>query len=741
MSAPEWVAGTLDSVRALLAARLLPPDDAAPLLGTVSLWPHQRDAVARLRAAIAEFRGALLADDVGLGKTFVALAVASRYARPLVVAPAALRDVWRGASARAGVEVAVISMERLSRSSFEAPPRDFVIVDEAHHARNPATKRHAALARLVAGADTLLLSATPVHNSRDDLAALLSLFLGARARTLGGGALARCVVRRSRGDLQQGPSVPRVSGPHPIVVEAAADDLAESILTLPPALPAADGGAADALVLLTMIRQWSSSIAALRGGIRRRLAVAHALEGSLAAGRHPTRRELAAWTLGDDAQQLALPELLAPARREELPRPSLRALHDAVARHRRALEELEQRAAARGELDRQRAHALLDAWRAHPGERMLAFSQFAGTVDAYWRELRGVPRVCALTAAGGRVAGGAVGRAEVLASFAPGGVEVPAHRRIDALVATDLASEGLDLQAASVLVHLDLPWTAARLEQRLGRVRRPGAASSVVHLHVVEPPARAATLIAIRERLAAKLAAARLTLGDVMPDLGIAAPHGAGAAPALAESLRRLLARWRSATWDPALLPADRVVVAAARAAGGQVGWIALLDDGERPFLAASIGGRCGDDLALVAAALALVDEEIVPERATTERMLTAVLDWRDAYHGARLAGAAEVGAWEARRRTLADVASIARAPRSRRAGSAVALHRARAIATGSLGLAEERQLAELLDSSPSPSAAWLDAVAALMDDRSSGALPRPPEPPRLIALIVLAEG
>ncbi|HEX8851560.1 MAG TPA: DEAD/DEAH box helicase [Gemmatimonadaceae bacterium] len=735
---PEWTAVPLDAVRAIFAARLLPADDAPAHLGSVTLWPHQRDAVSRLRAAIAEFRGALLADDVGLGKTFVALAVASRYARPLVVAPAALRAVWRDASARAAVEVTVISMEQLSRGPVAAPDADFVIVDEAHHARNPATKRHAALARLVAGADTLLLSATPVHNSRDDLAALLALFLGARARALDGGALARCVVRRSRSNLERGPILPRVDGPHSILVDGGDDGLAESILALPPPLPAADGGSADALVLVTMIRQWSSSVAALRGGIRRRLAVAHALDESLAAGRHPTRRELAAWTLGDDAQQLALPELLAPPRRDD--QRSLSALRETVARHRRALEELVRRIGAHTEVDGRRARALLDAWRAHPGERLLAFSQFAATVDAYWRELRGVPRVCALTAAGGRIAGGAVGRAEVLASFAPRAAAIPAQRRIDALVATDLASEGLDLQSASVLAHLDLPWTAARLEQRLGRVRRPGAASPVIHLYAIEPPARAAALIAIRERLAAKLAAARLTLGDVMPDLGIAVPPDAGAGPALTESVRARLARWRRASRDEVVQESAQVMVAGSPVAAGQAGWIALLADGEHAFLAASIGGRTGDELAILDAALALLGEEIVPDRAAVEATLAAVLDWRDAQHGARLAGAAEVGAWEARRRTLADVAGVAHAPRSRRAETAVALHRARAVATGALGLAEERRLAALRASSTPSSAIWLDAVARLVDRRPREERWRAPERPRLIALIVLAE-
>jgi len=43
------------------------------------------------------------------------------------------------------------------------------------------------------------------------------------------------------------------------------------------------------------------------------------------------------------------------------------------------------------------------------------------------------------------------------------------------LIATDLASEGLDLQDADAVVHYDLPWTPLRLEQRVGRIARLGS--------------------------------------------------------------------------------------------------------------------------------------------------------------------------------------------------------------------------------------------------------------------------
>jgi SNF2 family DNA or RNA helicase len=47
-------------------------------------------------------------------------------------------------------------------------------------------------------------------------------------------------------------------------------------------------------------------------------------------------------------------------------------------------------------------------------------------------------------------------------------------REIRLLVATDAACEGLNLQTLGTLINVDLPWNPARLEQRLGRIKRLG---------------------------------------------------------------------------------------------------------------------------------------------------------------------------------------------------------------------------------------------------------------------------
>ena len=750
-------------------------------VGDVVLWPHQRDAVSRLRAAIAEFGGALLADDVGTGKTYIALAVAARYAAPLVVAPASLRDSWRVAAERVGRTMRFVSFESLSRGRRPAGEHDFVIVDEAHHARNPVAKRYTALASLVAAVPVLLLTATPIHNRREDVVALLALFRGTSAAALDDAALARCLVRRSRDVLSGAASLPAVRGPIAIASDSTDDATPAAILALPPPVPAADAGTAGALLAITLLRQWASSQGALLAAVRRRLAAAHALAATLDTGRYPTRAELAAWTLGDDAQQLVMSELLAP---DDGPSP-VADLSAAVAAHVDGLRAIRRAATADPDVDRRRARRLRELWRSHPGARSIAFTQFAETVDAYWRELRDQPRVCALTARGGRVAGGAVSRREALGSFAPGQRwRAAASNRIDSLLVTDLASEGLDLQEASVLVHLDLPWTPARLEQRVGRIVRPGSPHALVHVYTMDPPVRAATLLDIRQRLAAKLAAARGVLGDVMPELGLdpdvaARPSAAGpssgaasscltlSAPAAAERIEQILSRWRAM---PRAEPLERATPVTDDECGAPIGaiinappgappaWLALVG-GDPPRLVAAVGDEVGDDPALVAQVCALIDaaahpytphpwlEEPVSPAAAAPRDALASANalasatahltrWLDAQRGAALAGIAEIPMVRTRRHALSAIARFSTAPASTRLTVAATTARALHAASRPLPASLERDLRDLAAHPPSPDSSLVSALSALTPAVPPTAVPPPSS--SFLALIAL---
>ena len=155
---------------------------------TIRLTRFQEDGLFRARRVLAEHRGVLIADEVGLGKTFLAgelirEAVQERRQRVLLVAPATLRDgTWRKFLLDHQLGVQCISYDELAEDDYQYSAEEYamVVVDEGHNLRNPSTLRATALRKLLAGTppkELVLLTATPVNNSLWDLYYLLAYFL------------------------------------------------------------------------------------------------------------------------------------------------------------------------------------------------------------------------------------------------------------------------------------------------------------------------------------------------------------------------------------------------------------------------------------------------------------------------------------------------------------------------------------------------------------------------------------
>ena len=182
--------------------------EARPPRSTIELTSFQRDGLLRARRLLDSFNGVLVADEVGLGKTYFAgrlieeAAITNRQS-VLVICPAALRDgVWKAFQSQHNLPMTLVSFDDLAADPRLNPERDrqareagrrlepklghdvnkfaLVVVDEAHNLRNPSTQRADALRRLLAGLPPkklVLLTATPVNNSLMDLYHLLMYFL------------------------------------------------------------------------------------------------------------------------------------------------------------------------------------------------------------------------------------------------------------------------------------------------------------------------------------------------------------------------------------------------------------------------------------------------------------------------------------------------------------------------------------------------------------------------------------
>ena len=586
-----------DFVRAVIAREWLGASDVPARLRAVKLRPHQIDAARRLTTIIRAHGGALVCDEVGLGKTYVALAVARTHKKSVVVAPASLRSMWLAAADKCGVSMEFASIESLSRSSPKETEADFLIVDEAHHFRTPSARRFRSLATLCARRPILLVSATPLHNRESDVTALLSMFIGSAARALGPAHAARYIVRRNQAGISE--AFPVVCPPKRISIRGSGDDL-KQLLALPPPIPPSDGGLADAMVTHTLVRLWASSDAALREGLRRRLSKTVAMRHSLEVGRYPTRRELEAWSYSEGAVQLGFAELLASSAALECS-----ALLQAVIAHERALVDLLRSMNPLSRPDAARVRRLNAIRERHPSTPIVAFSQFAETVAMYYRGLCAGGRVAMLTSRGARIASGPITRREALERFAPlaTGVSPPASSEsISLLLATDLLSEGVNLQDAGVVVHLDLPWTAAALEQRVGRVARLGSSHRKVFVYAIDPPAPSRVLVRAESIIRRKAALANKSIGvSRIPPLFARVDAARDSEVEESEGIRRALAGWIRD--DP-------------RYAGTYPACAAVSADRDGVLALVSVRGK----LALIAGKGAALSGEVRVVRATVDR-------------------------------------------------------------------------------------------------------------------------
>lgn len=409
--------------------------------------------LATMQTVLRRMRGrAILADEVGLGKTIEAGLVLSELRmrgladRVLVITPAGLVGQWgeelerkfglpttvaaRGSWDDEGSPVVLASLAAARRdplrSALTDQRWDAVIVDEAHRLRNPASAS-GKLGRALRTRYLLLLTATPVENRLQDLYELVNLvapgLLGtaARFRRTHGGADTTVGALRNVEALRARTREIMVRHRRSEVAVMLPARLAETVLVT----PGEDERSLYAEITARVRRDGRDATPTRRLTLR---SIAR-LAGSSPAAVAPTLDKVG-WA-----------DLAARARAVERPRKT---------------DEL---------LERLRRHT-------ERGEKVLVFTAFRHTLDALVDEVAaaGIPAVRY---------DGSLSRHEKDAAVAAFRDEVPV------LLSTESAGEGRNLQFCHVMINMDLPWNPMQIEQRLGRLHRVGQEHDVVLANLV----------------------------------------------------------------------------------------------------------------------------------------------------------------------------------------------------------------------------------------------------------------
>lgn len=594
----------------------------------IQLTTFQNDGLFRAHRILEQYNGVIIADGVGLGKTFIGgelirEAVEEYRQRVLLIAPAVLRDgTWEWFQTHYQLKFEKLSFEQLSserqlggnQAYLRYEPNEYamVVIDEAHALRNPDTDRARTLRRLLQGQPPkklVLMTATPVNNSLWDLYNLLSYFVGHDAVFTNRGIrslrqrfrdavsedpytlrpdmlfdiLDATTVRRTRHFVKRyypNEQVPGPDGkmgsirfpdPHIMQVEYQLDEVLPGFFDeFAEALAPEDGEPH-----LTLARYWPSSYkfeplpedeqreaaltGLLRSGLLKRFEssvyafaqtaehMANSHDAFLAAldkGFIPTPQAILEWSETDSDE--VFEELLTETGAESADLYDKDRLRQDVQHDRDLLRYFANKAAhilrehdpKLKRLVDELADIAVQAEIDGIGEedtcnkrKVIIFSYFSDTVGWIEKFLFDIIQSDdRLKAYRGRITSVSsshpqhnVRREDSVFGFAPSSTRAPAGKsenRFDILITTDVLAEGENLQQSRHIINYDLPWNPMRLVQRNGRIDRIGSPHRDVYVRCFFPDRELDALLALEERIRAKLAQAAASIGvesEVIP--------------------------------------------------------------------------------------------------------------------------------------------------------------------------------------------------------------------------------
>jgi len=153
-----------------------------------NLPDFQRDAVRAAEYTLNRYNGVILADSVGLGKSYIGGRLLQKVTRPiskvLIICPKRLEKMWNDLLSKdlaLKCKKKFISHSKLSRLSDKEIQKfrdfDVILIDEAHNLRNRGTERYDRI-QSIGRADKkyILLTATPIQNTVRDLDNIIKIF-------------------------------------------------------------------------------------------------------------------------------------------------------------------------------------------------------------------------------------------------------------------------------------------------------------------------------------------------------------------------------------------------------------------------------------------------------------------------------------------------------------------------------------------------------------------------------------
>ncbi len=587
------------------------------------LTEFQDRAVRQAVQMIRRYGGCFVADVVGLGKSYVGAAIIKHFerhdrARPLIICPAPLVEMWEHYNEAYQLNARVLSMGQLREDEEHGPEwmlyderyryRDFVLVDESHNFRNTGTQRYRVLQSYLATGDrqALFLTATPRNKSIWDIYNQIQLFhpeevtelpiepphlkdffkLVEKGERRLQALLAPLLIRRTRAhvlrwygyDAETNERVDpqefdryrhgdrRVyvlgGGRQNFFPERELRTVEYSIeetygglydrlrcYISPPqtgdgegltyaryglwnyvrrekqeARPYVDlkraGANLRGLMRVLLFKRFESSVHAFRETVRRMLRIHRDFLRALDAGVVAAGEEAQSLLYGSDVEeeQLLLDALEEVSGRYDPADFDLAALRADVAHDTAVLEqmlELVEPITPERDAKLARLQALLSSVLLER-RKVLVFTQYADTAQYLYDHLP--PSLVTGDGTLEVIYSQDKSKAQIVARFAPRAnpqYSLPEGLpEIDLLIATDVLSEGLNLQDCDNVVNYDLHWNPVRLIQRFGRIDRIGSRHETIYAYNFLPERQLERNLQLQQKLERRIQEIHQTIGE-----------------------------------------------------------------------------------------------------------------------------------------------------------------------------------------------------------------------------------
>ncbi|MEW6326252.1 MAG: helicase-related protein [Thermodesulfobacteriota bacterium] len=509
--------------------------------GMPPLYSFQKAAIMQAYQTLHKFNGVFISDVVGLGKTFIGAGLLRHLKkRALIISPPGLMDMWKEFKEKFQIDAEVISRGMLYRGIYDSESplkqyenREIVLIDESHHFRNTKSKRYQELQPFLADKQAILMTATPQNTSVWNIYNQIKLFHQTEEnifpvegethlRNLFKKAeegnfhikelLKHILIRRTRSHIKKfySSDIEELEFPERRLetisynINETYHHLYENIKAMLRKLSFARYNLweyvqdekkyiapySDLQKVITtlkvfhkinLFKRLESSIYAFRMTVNNLLDIYQKFykiieeKGIVPAGEKAAdaiyRHEL------DDIWD-EIEEITRDYKAEDFSIGRLRedmlsdiAVLKGIKKDLDTIPEDKDRKYDRLE------EIIADIKAKNPDEKLLIFSEYADTVNYLYGRLQDkFPNVdCATSDTGAEVP-------KKVMYFSPRANNYHGPKQIDIMIATDVMSEGYNLQDCAIVINYDLHWNPVRLIQRAGRIDRIGSEAEDIHI-------------------------------------------------------------------------------------------------------------------------------------------------------------------------------------------------------------------------------------------------------------------